>query len=457
MIKFNHEAIRIIEDGIESNLSTLINKSQLVKAIESNLNEKRDLIFLEGSNSKEFCAIFAYLLNQEIPFAIIPNGLSLEQLQNLIDAYKPRILITNFENYHEGIKIYSKKRLSAFLLSGVKKNIHNNLALLLFTSGTTGSPQACKLSYLNIESSASMISESLFLDESDLAITTLQPSYIYGLSIIFSHFFVGAGIILNSEPIYSRNFWNLVNINPGINFGAVPTQYQMLRDVYKNNLDFSGVKFITQAGGGLSPELIDFIKKKCLLSNSKFYIMYGQTEASPRISCNCITDKNSKINSVGKVLRGGQVNIIHEKNELCGELIYKGKNIFMGYANNWLDLEFDKTPDYLSTGDLATIDEEGYIYLKGRIKRIAKINSLRINLDYLESALQNHLGISAIVQKEENKLDIFVTNKVTEDQITLVSKFLKINKNNLRFTLLNKIPLGLNDKINYRELNKFIN
>lgn len=452
MIKYPCDSIRIIGNNFNHTLSTLTSNSRIPQLISKNLRGQRDLVFIEGVNTKEFFVSFSYLIGQGTPIGIIPPGLSIEKLQNLIEAYKPAIALLDSSYDLDENKIYSENSLSAYIFPECKKIIHPSLALLMFTSGSTGSPQACKLSYENLESSARMISSSLSLGGGDMAITTLQPSYIYGLSIVFSHFFVGGSIILNREPIYSRNFWTLVKQNPGVNFGAVPAQYQMLRSIYKNTLDLSGVKFLTQAGGALSPDVIDFLKEKCTISQSKFYVMYGQTEASPRISINCITDEKSINDSVGKVLEGGEVKLRFEPNQIYGELLYKGANVFMGYAQSWADLECDKTPEYLETGDLAHIDGNGFIYIKGRIKRMAKVNGLRINLDDLESTLEPLMGKCAIIESEQEGIDIYAVNIFDEKIITTVSKFLKLNKNNINFIHINEIPLGLNQKTDYLAL-----
>jgi long-chain acyl-CoA synthetase len=454
MIQYPFDSIRIIGDNFNHTLSTLTSNSKIPQLIKKNLRGQRDLIFIEGVNTKEFFVSFSYLLSQGIPFGIIPPGLAIEKLLNLIEAYKPAMTLLDSSNDLNGNKIYSENSLSAYIYPECKKIIHPRLASLIFTSGSTGSPQACKLSYENLEASAQMISSSLSLSGDDVAITTLQPSYIYGLSIVFSHFFVGGSIILNREPIYSRNFWALVKQNPGVNFGAVPAQYQMLRNIYKDQLDLSGVKFLTQAGGALSQDVINFFKEKCSISQSKFYVMYGQTEASPRISTNCITDEKSINDSVGKVLKGGEVKLRFEPNQIYGELLYKGKNVFMGYAKSWTDLEHDKTPEYLETGDLALIDQNGFIYIKGRIKRIAKLNGLRINLDDLESSLEPLIGKCAIIEGLQDSIVIYAVNICDDKIITSVSKFLKLNKNNMNFTHINEIPLGLNQKTDYLALKR---
>ena len=229
MITYNQKKIYVSTPSKRSSLFDLTRKSCIVDYIESKMGINKSLVFLVGKNSEIFCVLFSYFLGKGIPFLVIPAGLKKNSLVDLISRYKPRMVITEFEcdlNVQDQIVI-DELKISFFQENC--EQVNKELALMILTSGSTGSPQACLLSYSNVVASSEIISKTLDMSSGDVSITTLPPSYIYGLSIIFSHFAVGASIFIQNEPIISRNFWNNLKAIGNANFGAVPTQYEMLQ------------------------------------------------------------------------------------------------------------------------------------------------------------------------------------------------------------------------------------
>jgi acyl-CoA synthetase (AMP-forming)/AMP-acid ligase II len=209
---------------------------------------------------------------------------------------------------------------------------------------------------------------------------------------------------------------------------------------------------MTQAGGKLSTKLIEVFHTYSQTQAIQFFVMYGQTEATARMSYLPPQYLGEKIGSIGKAIPTGRFRIDDE----TSELIYAGPNVFGGYAESPADLAHFESLSELHTGDLARVDDDGFYYITGRLKRFAKIFGQRLNLDEVESLLKNQfVGLSfAALGLNDEKLLITVEDETLTEQA--VKDFLKdklqIHPSVIRFQRMEKLPLTANGKINYREL-----
>ncbi len=188
--------------------------------------------------------------------------------------------------------------------------------------------------------------------------------------------------------------------------------------------------------------------------------MYGQTEASPRMSYLDFKFCEKKIGSIGKPLIGGKFKIYDDNKKIInqvnkiGELVYQGKNIMLGYANKIHDLTKSKKIKNLFTGDLAYMDEDGFYFITGRKNRVIKMNGLRYSLDEIEKEL-NQEGFICAVQGQGDKLNIFLTKNINHLK-TQINDFLfksyKIRKEKIIFKEIKKIPRNIYGKITYSNL-----
>ena len=329
-----------------------------------------------------------------------------------------------------GKKIYSLKKTDIYEVVSNKKisyNITNKL--LLSTSGTTGSPKMVKLSHENLLSNAKSICAYLKITKNDSCITTLSPSYSYGLSIINTHLLKGGKIFINQLNITNHNFWRLIISNKISSISLVPDQLEILAKYSFFNKNLNSIKYMTSAGGKLKENVISFLKKYCEKKGILFYVMYGQTEASPRISYYKLNKTNLRHNCIGKPIKKGKL-MISGKNKI-GEIVYSGPNIFLGYAEDYLDLKKKASiKKKLSTGDIGYKDQNGYFYVVERKKRIAKISGLRISLDHLEEIFRNK--------------KIMINCYLVNDKIEIYIKNMKFKKN-VKSYLINKLYLNDND------------
>jgi len=401
---------------------------------EKYFNCKKKVFLLFSYDYFETIFLYSSLLVSENIIILIDFINDKNYLQLIIKKYKPNYIILpnkkilNFKI--PGKKIYSLKKTDIYEVVSNKKisyNITNKL--LLSTSGTTGSPKMVKLSHENLLSNAKSICAYLKITKNDSCITTLSPSYSYGLSIINTHLLKGGKIFINQLNITNHNFWRLIISNKISSISLVPDQLEILAKYSFFNKNLNSIKYMTSAGGKLKENVISFLKKYCEKKGILFYVMYGQTEASPRISYYKLNKTNLRHNCIGKPIKKGKL-MISGKNKI-GEIVYSGPNIFLGYAEDYLDLKKKASiKKKLNTGDIGYKDQNGYFYVVERKKRIAKISGLRISLDHLEEIFRNK--------------KIMINCYLVNDKIKIYIKNMKFKKN-VKSYLMNKLHLNDND------------
>ena len=354
----------------------------------------------------------------------------------LLDATKDEETIENLR------KIYKP---------GVTK-CHPDLALCLTTSGSTGSPKLVRLTKRNILSNAESIAEYLQIDENERPITMLPMYYSYGLSIINSHLLKGATILLTDKTYAQREFWTFLKENQATSMAGVPYTWELLKRLRFFRMDLPSVKTMTQAGGKLNAELAKEYIDNAASCGKKFIIMYGQTEATARMSYLPWEHAQDKYASIGVAIPGGEFALADD-----GELIYKGPNVSMGYAECAEDLlKGDENHGVLYTGDLARVDEDGFYYIVGRKKRFVKVWGNRCNLDAVEQIVKQITKSCAVVGVDD-KINIFVTNQGLENDIKelLVTKT-GLNPKAFEVKVVDAIPVSESGKIQYQTLQQWI-
>ncbi len=429
----------------------------LLSRAEEKLNfiSKGDLILIAANNTLGFFEIYFFALKQNVPIILIDENTNSNNISEIINLYKPNYVFLPFENLkilpkHERINYYN---FFLIKVSKIKNTIDKDLAVMLSTSGSTGSSKFVKLSYENIYDNALNISKYLKIDHTHTTITTMPPSYSYGLSIINSHFVKGSKIVINKLSFFEKKFWEKLNYNKIISFGGVPLHYEILKKLKFDKMNFRYLKYLTQAGGSLKPEEINFFLETCKIKKIKFIQMYGQTEASPRISYLPFSKAKEKIGSIGKVIPGGKMMLKKKENQKIGEIIYSGKNVFMGYSSSKNDLDKKSNKKkILETGDFAWKDKQGYYFLVGRKDNFLKVAGYRINSNEIKNFLSKRKIFSEIVEKK-GKIIIFTTSNKNQNQIIslLFSEF-KLNKNFFKIVKVIKFPRNSRGKVSLTRL-----
>lgn len=340
---------------------------------------------------------------------------------------------------------------------------HPDLAVCLTTSGSTGSPKLVRLTKQNLLSNAEAIAEYLHIDKNERPITMLPMYYSYGLSIINSHLIKGATILLTDKTYAQREFWNFLRENEATSMAGVPYTWEMLRRLRFFRMDLPSVKTLTQAGGKLNADIAREYIENAAQTGRKFIVMYGQTEATARMSYLPWDKALDKCGSVGITVSGGrfelidnQGNVIQEPN-VDGELIYYGDNVSLGYAECAADLlKGDENLGRLATGDIAYRDQDGFYYITGRLKRFVKIWGNRCNLDQLEQIVKT-ITISCACVGVDDCVTIFTTQDGVEQEIkSLLTAKTGLNNRAFQVKKIDKIPTTVSGKLDYSAMQKMI-
>lgn len=435
-----------------------------VDALYSKINH-RCLLFCFCENSLGSLVGYVSCLKNKMVPLLIDKALDEGLLQSLLDAYKPEYLYLpvtmagRFEDFEVAVAGHG------YVL--VKTNyseiypLFDELALLLTTSGSTGSPKLVRQNYKNIEANAKAIVQYLGISKDERPITTLPMNYTYGLSIINSHLLMGATILLTSKSFMEKGFWQLFKEQQATSFGGVPYTYEMLKKLRFFSMNVPSLKTMTQAGGKLTPELTkefaEFAEKKGI----RFFVMYGQTEATARMSYLPPEYALSKCGSMGVAIPGGEFSLIDDKGgvidaaETVGELVYKGPNVAMGYAECGEDLaKGDEWGGVLVTGDMARRDADGFYYITGRKKRFIKMFGNRVNLDETERLLKTIVPDCACAG-EDDHMEIYITRQGMEKEVQgFIASKTGINPVGFKVIQIDRIPKNEAGKTMYTVLSR---
>lgn len=362
------------------------------------LRTPKSLVMLLCDNG--IASLIGYIAALRSGHAVLLSGAAADfSLQDgLVAAYRPQFLLTadpRRRSYPGYIAQESSVDDLGLHVARAPDDspIHPDTAVLLSTSGTTGSPKAVRLSYGNVQSNAKSIVQYLGIDRSDTAMTTLPTSYSYGLSVINSHLLAGANLVCTNASVLTSDFWRLFKERQCSSFAGVPTSYAMLERLRFDRMDLPALRTLTQAGGRLAPENTRRFEEFARRKGIAMFVMYGQTEASPRIAYVPPARLAEKIGSIGIPVPGGQLSVEMTDRAQEGELVYRGPNVMMGYATGRDGLAAgDEMHGCLRTGDIGYRDPDGYFYVTGRLKRFVKVAGLRMNLDDIEKMLESALA-----------------------------------------------------------------
>lgn len=429
--------------------------------------------FSSTSRSLVFCLVenkiggligYLTLLTSGAVPLMLSSSVSPEQLQKLIHIYQPTYIwlpSTRSPEFYGYDLVLSNQEYSLLDLKFQRGDIHNSLALLLGTSGSTGSPKFVKISIENVLSNAQSIGQYLELKSDEISVTTLPPSYTYGLSIIHSHILVGATIAVTDKTLFDRAFWNFFREVKATSFNGVPYHYEMLKRLRFAKMQLPSLRTMTQAGGRMEPDLTREFASHCHQQGMRFFTMYGQAEATARMSYLPSDKAVSKAGSVGIAIPGGEFSLVDEsghsinKIDVPGELVYKGPNVSMGYADGYEDLaKGDERGGVLRTGDLAKRDEDGYYYIVGRLKRFIKLYGHRVNLQDVEAHLFD-MGYIVACQGQDDRLEIYACDITEVESIDIqkrVVEFLQVTPAAVVVYVILKMPRNEAGKILYSQL-----
>lgn len=460
---FPHKTALILEDG------SAVSYAELTDSVAKFCGHigSGALIFIVGEC--DYPSLLCYLSSLEVGAVplLLGSGLHESKLASLIGIYDPQFIFSKDQYFQTkyGCKLTCQVGLYYLYARPGAANpvLHADLALLLATSGSTGSPKLVRLSHQNLLANAESISQYLNIDSDARAITSLPLNYSYGLSVINSHLYAGASLVLTSRSMMDAKFWRLIKDLSVTSLAGVPYNYEILLKLRLANMKIPSVRQMTQAGGRLARDKIQQVYTICRGMNIDFYSMYGQTEATARIAYLPTEDTVRKLGSIGIAIPGGRLWLEDELGKVIldpgviGELIYEGSNVSLGYAESLDGLALgDMNQGVLRTGDLGHFDEDGYFFIEGRKHRFLKIFGIRISLDAVEKMVAEK-GYACAANGTDDRLMLYV---VEAPQLRITSlradmaESLGINQVGVDVRLLKELPRLETGKIDYQCLSQ---
>lgn len=431
--------------------------------------------WIDGDPQVVFCfcdnsvgSLFAYLtcFERGVPVALLDSSLDAGFRSELVDRYRPKSIVAPRDATFdpalyatmgaeiEGSVVWRRREDRAL-------DINSELAVLLPTSGTTGNPKFVRLSWTNIVANANSIRLGLAIQPDERAILSLPLHYSYGLSVVNSHLLAGASQVVSTTSVASREFWDTAKKYEVTSMAGVPYTYQILRRLGLNKVAPASLRTLTQAGGRLSPEMTREFQQLMTAREGRFFVMYGQTEATARIAIVPAERLSDKIGSAGLPVDGGSILILDDAAKTAGpgepgEIVYEGSNVMLGYAERPEDLALgDVMRGRLHTGDLGYLDADGFLFITGRASRFAKVFGLRVNLDDIEKLATGRSAVAAIAG--DDRIIVFAEGSPEQSLAELraaLSHKLQVHASAFDVRAIERLPLLTSGKVDYKALQR---
>ncbi len=336
--------------------------------------------------------------------------------------------------------------------------IYADVALLLGTSGSTGSPKTVRLSYSGLAANTAAVISALDITAAECGPTTLPITHAYGLSVLNTHLLAGAGVVLGDRSPLSLAAWDHLIRSGATSFAAVPTTYAAFGPAHVNLLSRSKIRTMTHSGARLGDDLTMRLVRMMDQRGGRFFVGYGQTEATSRIARLDPAELPHRLGSVGTAVPGGCITIrpgpVHAR-AVAGEgaVHYAGPGVMLGYAAGRADLGRGAEVDVLDTGDLGYL-RDGYLYLTGRTKRIVKVLGVRTSLDDLERTVERPGHPAAVICSPDDVVYLVGAGDaaVHEQQRRQLVELLGVPSRHVVFWPVVRLPQTSGGKVDYQRL-----
>ncbi|MDI6780751.1 MAG: AMP-binding protein [bacterium] len=377
--------------GLVNRLSNVLSKYGL---------KKGDRVILLLDNSIDYVMSYFAILKVGGVVVALNTDTTDRDVRYVFDSCQPKGVITNklccqYLPDDEGVVfkiILDETRIIVEEeVSMVEVDEKEDIAQIIYTSGTVGKPKGVMLTHLNLRSNAESIVEYLHLTSDDKIMVVLPFFYSYGNSLLLTHILAGGTLIISHQFVFLNKMLEMMIEEKATGFAGVPSSYAML--LHKSNvrgLKFPHLRYMTCAGGALSPANIVEMKK--ILPDVDYCAMYGQTEATARLSYLEPEMWLRKLGSAGKAIPGVKIRVVDKNGKDAaigevGEIAAQGLNIMKGYWGQPEETQDVLRDNWLHTGDIARIDEDGYIFIAGRQSDMIKAGAFRIHPQEIEDII----------------------------------------------------------------------
>jgi len=430
------------------------------------LMEPHSLVFCLCSNTVGSIAGYVAFLRNGDAAMLLEAGMGEESYLSLFRVYSPRYvwapencLLT--ETYT--CEFSKPLEMEGYVLWDTGNSdtlVADELALLLTTSGSTGSPKVVRLSKKNLLSNALAIISYLHITDKERPVLGLPMNYAFGLSIINSHLLSGATLLLTERSFIEREFVDFAVSSGFTSYSGVPFAFETIRKLAIWTRPMPSLRTLTMAGGMPSNEIVRFFDDTLRPLGKELYVMYGQAEATARISYLEPDMISAKLGSIGKAVPGGKLWLEDEDGEVItspfviGELVYRGDNVCLGYAEKAEDLmRGDDNRGVLHTGDMGYRDAEGFYYITDRKARFVKLFGVRLSLDHIETLLRPQMEDCACVG-DDSHVSVYTSDKGVDgdDVIDKLSVRTKVPRKAFSIIFVDRIPRSKSGKVLYANL-----
>ena len=410
------------------------------------LGATRRLVMLECANDLDTVATYLAAFAGRHPVVLLAPG-DLDRHPGLVERYDPDVVATSATGLLE------RQTCTAHAL-------HPDLAVLLATSGSTGSPKLVRLSRDNVVANADSIRTYLALTGADRAMTSLPLQYCYGLSVLNSHLRAGGAVVLTDLSVMDGCFWDLARSAGATSFAGVPYTFDLLDRSGFAERRLPTLRFVTQAGGRMRPEQVERYARLGREQGFELFVMYGQTEATARMSYLPPHLAERHPDAIGVPVPGGHLRAepVREDGagmpEDVGELVYTGRNVMLGYAEGPHDLALGGTVEELRTGDLGRLGDDGLWRVVGRLSRFAKVYGLRLDLERVEVSLREAGHDARVVAAPDaDRLVVFRLRSRGHDRVrALVSEATGLPPGAVHVERVDSFPTTANGKPDHAAL-----
>lgn len=421
----------------------------------------RTLVFVLSRNCVG--AAVGYLgamINHVVPL-MLGAGMDRGLLETLVNIYRPAYIWKPMEMVGETEKVLLQEYRYAMVATGLTPYpMYGELSLLLTTSGSTGSPKLVRHSYRNLEAQARNISAFFELDSTERPMVDLPIHYTYGLSILNSHLYAGATVLLTSMNVLNPEYWDFLKRERASSFTNVPYSYEILKKLRVFRMDLPHLRTFSQGGGKLDEGLHREFAQYAQNTGRKFIVTYGQTEGSARMAWLPPEYALEKCGSIGKAIPNGKLYIVDEDGKVVdrpdtiGEMVYEGPNVTLGYAEKGEDLACgDERHGVLYTGDMVKRDDDGFFYIVGRKKRFLKLWGYRVGLDECENMIKAAFDVECACVGDDRCMQIYVTSEQDMDAVRrYIADKTGINSSAFQVHYIETLPRNEAGKVLYSTL-----
>jgi len=421
----------------------------------------RRLVFCLCSNTVGSIVGYVACLRNDNAVLLLDAGMSRESFDELAGVYRPAYIWAPVASKLTAgaDRLFVEEEYALFKMCD-QIPVSDNLAVMLATSGSTGSPKLVRLSKRNLRSNAEAIIGYLHITSDERPVLGLPMNYAFGLSIVNTHLMAGATLLLTERPFMTTEFVQFAMDNGFTSYSGVPFAFETVRKLSMWRQSMPTLRTLTMAGGMPSRELVRFFDNALRPLGKKLFVMYGQAEATARIAYLESELTLAKAGSIGKAIPGGELwledddGLVISGPFVVGELVYRGDNVCLGYAEGPEDLiRGDDNGGVIHTGDMGYRDADGYYFITGRKGRFVKLFGVRLSLDHIETVLSDVLTECACVG-DDRHITVFTTDRVWDRNavIDMLSLRTKMPRKAFSVCRVDKIPRSKSGKVLYVNL-----